>query len=189
MSLYIHCIYRDILSKYISIHPDIYRQIYICICTVFIEDAISSCETDFPGVSEGKASCLQCGRPGFYPWVGKILWRRKWQPTLVLLPGKSHGQSSMVGYQLKSRICVCLVTSVGLTFCDPMDCSLTGSSLHGILQARILEWVAVPLSRGCSQPRDQTWMSYIAGRFFIISVTREALLFACFITKLCPTLL
>ena len=46
----------------------------------------------------------------------------------------------------------------------------TGSSLHGILQARILEWVAVPLSRGCSQARDRNWMSYIAGRFFIISV-------------------
>ena len=40
---------------------------------------------------------LQCGRLGFDPWVGKILWRRKWQPTPVLLPGKSHGQRSMVG--------------------------------------------------------------------------------------------
>ena len=38
--------------------------------------------------------------------------------------------------------------------CDPMDCSLTGSSVHGILQARILEWVAMPFSRGSSQPRD-----------------------------------
>ena len=42
--------------------------------------------------------CLQCGRPGFSPWVGKIPWRRKWQPTPVLLPGKSHGQRSLVGY-------------------------------------------------------------------------------------------
>ena len=41
--------------------------------------------------------CLQCGRPGFDPWVGKIPWRRKWQPTPVLLPGKSHGQRSLVG--------------------------------------------------------------------------------------------
>ena len=48
--------------------------------------------------SEGKVSCLQSGRPGFSPWVGKILWRRKWQPTPVLLPGKSHGQRSVVGY-------------------------------------------------------------------------------------------
>ena len=42
--------------------------------------------------------CLQCGRPGFNPWVGKIPWRRKWQPTLVFLPGKSHGWRSLVGY-------------------------------------------------------------------------------------------
>ena len=42
--------------------------------------------------------CLQCRRPGFDPWVGKILWRRKRQSTPVLLPGKSHGQRSLVGY-------------------------------------------------------------------------------------------
>ena len=41
--------------------------------------------------------CLKCGRPGFDPWVGKILWRRKWQPTPVLLPGKFHGRN-LVGY-------------------------------------------------------------------------------------------
>ena len=44
--------------------------------------------------------CLQCGRPGFDPWVGKIPWRRKWQSTPGLLPGKSHGQRSLVGYSL-----------------------------------------------------------------------------------------
>ena len=42
--------------------------------------------------------CLQCWRPGFHPWVGKIPCRRKWQPTPVPLPGKSHGQRSLVGY-------------------------------------------------------------------------------------------
>ena len=42
--------------------------------------------------------CLQCGRPGFNPWVGKISCRRKWQPTTVFLPGKSHGWRSLVGY-------------------------------------------------------------------------------------------
>ena len=41
--------------------------------------------------------CLQCTRPGFDPWVGKITWRRKWHPTPVLLPGKSHGWRSLVG--------------------------------------------------------------------------------------------
>ena len=42
--------------------------------------------------------CLQCGRPEFNPWIGKISWKRKWQPTPVFLPGKSHGQRSLVGY-------------------------------------------------------------------------------------------
>ena len=42
--------------------------------------------------------CLQCGRPRFSPWIGKIPWRRKWQSTPGLLPGKSHGQRRVVGY-------------------------------------------------------------------------------------------
>ena len=53
-----------------------------------------------------------------------------------------------------------------LTLCDPMDHSLPGSSVHGSLQARILEWVAMPSSRKSSQPGDQTWVSCIVGRFF-----------------------
>ena len=60
-----------------------------------------------------------------------------------------------------------LVTQQCLTLGDPMDCSLPGSSVHGILQARILKWVGIPFSRGSSQPRDQTQVSCIAGRFFI----------------------
>ena len=56
-----------------------------------------------------------------------------------------------------------------LTLCDPMDCTV-----HGILQARILECVTFPFSRGSSQPRDQTHVSCIAGRFFTSWATREA---------------
>ena len=55
-----------------------------------------------------------------------------------------------------------------------MDCSPSGSSVHGILQARILEWVAIPFSRRSSWPRDPTWVSCIAGRFFTIWATRGA---------------
>ena len=49
-----------------------------------------------------------------------------------------------------------------LTLCNPMDCSLPDSSVHGILQARILEWVAMPSSRGSFQPRDRTPVSYVS---------------------------
>ena len=52
------------------------------------------------------------------------------------------------------------------TFCDPMDCSPPGSSVHGILQARILEWIAMPFSRGSFQRRDRTRISCKAGKFF-----------------------
>ena len=58
--------------------------------------------------------------------------------------------------------------------CDPMDWSPLGSSIHQIFQTRILEWVAISFSRGSSWPRDQTWVSCIAGRFFTIWATREA---------------
>ena len=60
------------------------------------------------------------------------------------------------------------------TLCDPLDCSPPGSSIHGILQARVLEWIAVSCSRGSSWPRDQTQVSCIAGRHFTIWATREA---------------
>ena len=61
-----------------------------------------------------------------------------------------------------------------LILCDPLYHNLPGSSVHGILQARILEWVAISFSRGSSQPRDQTQVSHIAGGFFIIWPTRGA---------------
>ena len=59
------------------------------------------------------------------------------------------------------------------TLCDPMDRSPQGSSAHAIFQARTLEWVAIPISKGSSWSRDWTQVSCIAGRFFTIWVTRE----------------
>ena len=61
------------------------------------------------------------------------------------------------------------------TLCNPMDCSLAGSSAHGILHARILEWIAISLSMGPSQPRDQTQVSWIAGRYFTVWIPRESI--------------
>ena len=61
------------------------------------------------------------------------------------------------------------------TLCNPMNCSLPASSIHGIFQARILEWFAISFSRGSSWPRDWTWVFHIAGRLFTIWATRESL--------------
>ena len=68
----------------------------------------------------------------------------------------------------------CAVLTCDRLFVTPMDCSPPGCSVHGILQVRILEWVAMPSSRGSSQPRDRTQVHHISGRFFTILATREA---------------
>ena len=65
-----------------------------------------------------------------------------------------------------------IVTQSCPTLCNFVDYSLSGSSIHGILQARILEWVAISFSRGSSQPRDQTRVSRTAGRCFTVWATR-----------------
>ena len=66
-----------------------------------------------------------------------------------------------------------LVVQSCVTLWDPMDCSSLGSSVHGILQAKILEWVVISVSRGASWPRDWTQVSWTEGRFFTIWATRE----------------
>ena len=79
-------------------------------------------------------------------------------------PGKSFSRKVKV-----------LVAQLNPTLCDPMDYSPPGFSVPGIFQARILEWVAIPFSRGPSCPRDQTQVSCIAGGFFTVRAPREAL--------------
>ena len=74
----------------------------------------------------------------------------------------------------KNESVSCSVMSNSFEPIQPVDCSLPGSSVHGILQVRILERVAMPSSRASSQPRDQTQVSLTAGGFFTIWATREA---------------
>ena len=68
--------------------------------------------------------------------------------------------------------CVCARAQSCLTLCDPMDCSPPGSSVHGISQARILEWVAISFFRGSSLSRDQTCVSCI-GRWILLSLSHQ----------------
>ena len=68
-----------------------------------------------------------------------------------------------------------LIAQLCLTLCNPIDFSPPGSSVHRVLQARILEWVAMPFSRWSSRPRNQTWVSHMAGSFFTIWATRKAI--------------
>ena len=82
-------------------------------------------------------------------------------------------RASQVALVVKKSESESEVTQSSLTLCDPMDCILLGSSIHGIFQARILEWVAISFSRGSSWPRDPTQVSCIVGRSFTIWATRE----------------
>ena len=87
-----------------------------------------------------------------------------------------HGQvttwSDWFSYLRPLKVKV-LVSQSCPTLCYSMGCSPPGSFVHGILQARILEWVAIPFFRGSSQSRDWTRVSDTAGRFFTIWATRE----------------
>ena len=134
---------------------------------------------------ESPCQCRRCNRCRFDPWVGKIPWSRRRQPTPVFMPGKFHGQRSLAGYSLlgcrvrhdwacmrarahththththtlwiwemqtsqaptQTTACVLYVQLLHscLTLSNTMNCSPPGTFVHGILQASILEWVAIP---------------------------------------------
>ena len=79
---------------------------------------------------------------------------------------KSPPNCNLMSYPWAGRttwvLCCAKLLQSCPALCDPMDCSLPGSSVHGVLQARILEWVAMPSSRGSSRPRDGTRISYVS---------------------------
>ena len=138
----------------------------------------------------------QCRRPEFDPWVGKFPWRRKcnplqysclensmdrglWQTMVHRVKRVGHNWAAksftfrktrflFLEYDLWSESHSVMSNSLQPHGLYPMD-----YIVHGILQARILEWVAFPFSRGSSQPRNRTQVSYFAGRFFTSWATRE----------------
>ena len=94
-------------------------------------------------------SCIQ---PSCGPATGLSAWS---------VGQRSEYQSPHAWGSFPGQVCFKSLQSC-LTFCHPVDCSLPGSSVHGILQARILKWVAMSSSRECSQPRDQTCISSVS---------------------------
>ena len=104
-----------------------------------------------------------------------------------LTPGPSTSLQMNQFHSFLSKVKVLVVQSCP-TICDTMDCSRPGSSVRGILQARILEWGAIPFSRGSSRLRNWTWVSCIAGWFFTIWATRGVpfynwLIFHCILVR------
>ena len=106
---------------------------------------------------------------GFNPWVGRIPWKREWQPTPVILPGEFHGQRSLAGYSpwghkesgtteqlthvpLEARASESEVTQPCPTLSDPMDWSLPGSSVHGISRQEYRNGLPFPSPRDLPDP-------------------------------------
>ena len=104
---------------------------------------------------------------------------------------RTHVCVSYIGRQIllpmshlgNPTILLCLVNQLCLTLCNPMDCSPPGSSIHGVLQARILEWVAMPSSRRSSQPEIKTKSPTLQADFNAILLHHT--LFLCFLTHRC----
>ena len=95
-----------------------------------------------------------------------------WKVVELKMPERKGALNNEVNRIAKKKRKVKSLNRVQL--CDPMDCSLPGSSVHGIFQARVLEWVAISFSKGSSQPRARTMVSRIVDRRFTIWATREA---------------
>ena len=109
-----------------------------------------------------------------------------------LLLSEPHSRSVTVIYSIRMHVLAKSLQSCP-TLCNPMDCSPRDSSVHGILQARILEWVTMPSSRGSSQPRDRTCVSYVSciGRQVLYHLGSPSLTYAAAAAKSlqsCPTL-
>ena len=110
-------------------------------------------------------------RPGMLRFMGSQSDMTEW------LNGTEYYNSCCCTTVFGAVLCCAESLQSCLTLCDPMDCSLPGSSVHGILQARILKWVIMPSSRGSSWPSDWTHISDVSciGRwFFTTSTTLEA---------------
>ena len=125
-----------------------------------------------------KYHVLRCGVTGDLPKTYRLylelvlsvyLTFFAWHSYKCLSPAHMSTLCTSLLYQGRDfclHACACLVSQSCPVPCDPMNWSLVGSSVLGILQARLLEWLASPFSWGSSQHKDQTWVSFISGRFF-----------------------
>ena len=121
--------------------------------TVFLEESL--CARHMRSHRCAHLSLLFITDPSFILGCTEKLSRR----TRICFSSPLHSPNLEV-------LMLALVAQSHPTLCDPVDCSLPGFSVHGILQARILEWVAIPSSRGSSQPRDWTWVFCIGRCIF-----------------------
>ena len=116
---------------------------------------------DFKSVTE--PLCAKMGKKKKYCPQQEVLTSKRMSGEALSEPHGTQNGTHVLLQALRRRESLSRVR-----LCNPTDCSPPGSSVHGILQARTLEWVAIPFSRGSSQPRDRTQVSCIVSRFFIV---------------------
>ena len=143
------------------------------------------------------SSVLAWRIPGRGNLVGCHLWGRTESDTTEAIQQQQQQQANFFTLLfhfhqdfIRSLLNICQTQRMKYTKCyesesevaqscptlqDPTDCSLPGFSVHGVFQARILQWVAISFSKGCSPPRDRTQVSCVAGRCFTLRATREVL--------------
>ena len=156
--------------RYHSLKPNnqlklnIIQRVYQCYCTDLRAGAklLQSCLT--------LGDLMNCSLPGssihgilqarILEWVAMPSSRGSSRPEIKLLSLSSPALAGTTWEAFYSSSAQSLQSCQ--TLYNPMHCSPPGSSVHGILQARILEWVAIPFSRGPSQPRDRTCISYVS---------------------------
>ena len=166
-----------------NVWPWVWKGAWLCFRPLLTAAAVTECTGGWegpPGSTVGltdlAASCLQsqCAFSQRAPCKGLPLGtiaRTQGSCCLALCP--SHFRYLLVGCFRPEKESE--VSQSCLTLWDPMDCSLPGSSIHGILQARTLEWVAIPFSKGSFQPRNRSWVFFIASWLFTVWATKETL--------------
>ena len=130
-------------------------------------DSMSPCVSSFPSLG----LCFSISETGIFEikWFwGNICCNLKFKKNFLLERTKDS-------YILRARCCCCcLVTQLYLIYCNHMDCSKPDSSVHGMFQARIQEWIAISVPRGSSRPRDRTCISCIGRHVLYCWGSREA---------------
>ena len=155
-------------------------------CGVYMLSICNSMDCSLPGSSVHGSCPMDKNSPGKNTGVVAISYSRgsSWTREQTHVSSLLHWRvdSFTTAPPVKSPTLSChvlievkvWVAQSCLTLCNPMDCGPPSSSVHGILQARVLQWAAISSSRRTFWPRDQTWVSCIAGRFFTVWAIREA---------------
>ena len=113
--------------------------------------------------------------------LSKHIWALNLEKWVLMISKQNYftyfefckGQGYLLLRIIKLCMCIHACSDMSKTLCDPMNCSPPASSVHGIFQARILEWVAYPFSRGSFWPRDQTLKSFIGGQILFHCTNRD----------------